>query len=342
MLTLCWFCSRSNGVHDLLKLAKQFDFMFHQDEEDEQRSELLSQDVFQPDADPAAAEAEPPMDDDLDFLFDGATQPVSGPLTAPDSSSAAHVQGTLTSDGFEDDWEDDDLLNDSLLLEMTKNPRKFTSPKFCSTQKAPGCGGGPQSPAGPSLDASPAGRVPKRPLSARAGGAEWTGPVRRQQQEAAGGSSSAAADQNLSPRSRRPAGDDPVWDDPADDQLLCELCEDLEKQLQRERERLPPPQQRAALQPANRNLPPPTGCLSKVPAAGTAQTGFQPAPKRSSHYGQYTFKKPVHPMTFKGGGAPVAPTPPPCSAAEIEQKKQQALQRRRRRLQLAQGLVHPT
>lgn len=337
--------------------------MFHQEEEEEQRSELLSMDVFQPDAGPAEQPGRP-RDDDLDSLFDGATQQVSGALSpAPSgadsssprsSSSAADVKGTLASDRFEDDWDDDDLLNDSLLLDMTQNLHKFTSPKFCSTQKP----AGHQPSTGSRLGSSPASSDTrqKRVPSGRAVGSEWTRRVTSDQREPAGGSSSAGSHQNSSPRGWKTAGDDPVWDDPvwddpADEQLLCELCEDLEKRLQKERP--PPSQPRAALQPASRNLLPPsrtpvaTACVSKVPG----QTGFQPAPKRSSQYAQFTFKKPVNPVTLRtgGGGAgltsggpSVVPAAASCSAAEIEQKKQQAIQRRRRRLELAQGPGPPT
>lgn len=332
--------------------------MFHQEDEEE------DEDVLPPAA--AAEEAALPLDDDLDLLFAGATQQVGGALSpAPsgaDSSSlrspaAADVEGTLAGHAPQDDWGDDDLLDDSLLLEVTQNPHRF-SPEFCSTQKGPGR----QSPAGirrVSSPASSAGSVQmssdarqNRVLSGRAVGSEWTRPVRLERQEP--GSSSAEPDQNLSAGSWRPAGDDllpllpdPVWDDPADDQLLCELCEDLENQLQKQRPTST--QQRAALQPANRNLHPPS---STSPARGWVRTGSQPAPKTSPHHGQFTFKKPVKPVSFKGkgggvgggvgaglgwGALPSAPAAAPCSAAEIEQKKQRAIQRRRRRLQLAQG-----
>lgn len=355
VLSFCWFCSRWSGAGDLLKLARQFDFMFHQEDED----------VLPPAA--AAEEAALPLDDDLDLLFAGATQQVGGALSpAPsgaDSSAlrspaAADVEGTLAGHALQDDWGDDDLLNDSLLLEVTQNPHRFSSPEFCSTQKGPGC----QSPAGIRLVSSPAssdGSVQmssdarqNQVLSGRAVGSEWTRPVTLERQEP--GSSSAEPDQNLSPGSWRPAGDDllpllpdPVWDDPADDQLLCELCEDLENQLQKQRPTST--QQRAALQPANRNLPPPS---STSTARGWVRTGSQPAPKTSPHHGQFTFKKPVKPVSFKGkgggvgaglgwGAPPSASAAAPCSAAEIEQKKQRAIQRRRRRLQLAQGLGPP-
>ncbi|KAF1394537.1 hypothetical protein PFLUV_G00001350 [Perca fluviatilis] len=181
---------RPNGVDDLLKLAKQFDLnMFHQDEEAAEQQhqhslELLSEDILDFENDfsspsppgdrPPAAKAPPPpdhhMEDDLDFLFDGPTQLVSGNLSqvastarpsqpqwkaafpeeasgkpAPSASSqppgvaaARARQGASAPDEFEDDWADDDLLlDDSLVLEVTQNPQNFVAPKHCSTQKTP-------------------------------------------------------------------------------------------------------------------------------------------------------------------------------------------------------------
>ncbi|XP_031732530.1 ewing's tumor-associated antigen 1 [Anarrhichthys ocellatus] len=180
---------RPNGVDDLLKLAKQFDFnMFRQDEEDvenlhRQSLELLSEDILDLENDdqnnvslslpvnyqPAVkADEQLPLDqhmeDDLDFLFDGPTQRLSGNVSQvssalpsqvkpapkeasgkPPASSHGPTSGVSTTnakvtsakDEFEDDWENDDLLNDSLVLEMTQNPQKFTDPQHCSTQKPP-------------------------------------------------------------------------------------------------------------------------------------------------------------------------------------------------------------
>eukprot|EP00066_Takifugu_rubripes_P021656 XP_011610922.1 PREDICTED: uncharacterized protein LOC105417657 isoform X2 [Takifugu rubripes] len=383
---------RLNGVNDLLKLAKQFDFMFHQDEEEEKeerghQSDLLSQDIVHHNTDPAAVAktvvwTDLQMDDDLDFLFDGPTQHMKSSSLC--SSSAADVKGTLNNDGFEDDWEDDDLLNDSLLLEMTPNPHKFTSPKYCSTQKPPRCerpaSRGDQSSAGSVYATSDIQQ--NQSLSSRADAYEWTQPVKSDLQEPAHISSSIKAkratefNQNQSSSSdtcssSKVAGDnllpsDPVWDDPADDHLLCELCEDLENQIQKEgltsTGRTDGPQ-RAALQPAKRIFVSPTGSslasafFSKVPAAVTGENGLRSASTGRSQGSQFAFKKPVKAVTIKGGAVKVgadvifehSPIFPPsvstaarCSAAEIQQKKQQAMERRRQRLQLAQNQGPPT
>ncbi|XP_062389352.1 ewing's tumor-associated antigen 1 [Sardina pilchardus] len=48
-------------------------------------------------------------------------------------STAAPVD---TVGGFDDDWEDDGLLDDSMVMDMTQQPELFAPPKHCSTQKA--------------------------------------------------------------------------------------------------------------------------------------------------------------------------------------------------------------
>lgn len=377
-----------NDAKDLLKLAKRFDFIFHQDEEEDmQPSELLFQHAVSRDADAAAAAqkdvwADVQMDDDLDFLFDGPAQQVNGALSQPRSSIcssfAADVQETLANEGLKDDWEDDDLLNDSLLLEMTQNPHKFTSPKCCSTQKP--CRW--EEPARTSGDQSSVGRVQitsdiwqNRSPSSGIVGSGWTLPVKSEPRESACRSISAEANtdpesnQNLSSGSETgssskgaghdppPFLSDPVWDDPSDDHLLCELCEDLENQIQKEEltsTEWTGGQQRAPLQPANRNLCPPTssslagGSVSKVPTDVGGENGPRPASGGTSQYGQFSFKKPV-----KGGAAGVTSeqasifsrpvsAAAPCSAAQIQQKKQQAMERRQQRLQLVQNRGPPT
>ncbi|XP_034044791.1 ewing's tumor-associated antigen 1 [Thalassophryne amazonica] len=162
---------RPNAVDDLLKLAKQFDFtMFQNDESDaedlhQQSLELLSEDILDfhsgaENEDPAVVHppADLRMEDDLDFLFDGPTQHISrnlsqassahpsqlkpeasGKLPVPSHSHISVVSMTrpkgTSANAFEDDWENDDLLNDSLVFEMTQNPHKFLTSNHCSTQK---------------------------------------------------------------------------------------------------------------------------------------------------------------------------------------------------------------
>ncbi|KAF3688185.1 Ewing's tumor-associated antigen 1 -like protein [Channa argus] len=180
---------RPNGVDDLLKLAKQFDFnMFCRDEEEvedmhQQSLEHLTEHVLDFENDnqndgsallPGIGQAvvnaaagtdvqkhlDQQMDNDLDFLFDGPTQHISRNLSQAPSPQRSQVKlipsqpsGKLSSHGpdlgasaanskspsanyeFEDDWDNDDLLNDSLVLEMTQNPHNFSAPKHCSTQK---------------------------------------------------------------------------------------------------------------------------------------------------------------------------------------------------------------
>ncbi|XP_064804352.1 ewing's tumor-associated antigen 1 homolog [Oncorhynchus masou masou] len=195
---------RTNGVDDLLKLAKQFDFnMFRQDEErgnDMHKKSLAlwrtdSEDILDLDGN----ENQPPpllsngtpeitqsalktnsmrnskdqippdheMEDDLDFLFDEPTQHISLNLsenslpqslevkTAPTMSSkvipgkypysihghtstisSSHpVKRCSANNNFDNDWENDELLDDSLVFEMTQNPDLFAAPNHCSTQK---------------------------------------------------------------------------------------------------------------------------------------------------------------------------------------------------------------
>lgn len=201
-------------MEDLLKLAKQFDFnMFQQEEanlhpDPQSSAEAMreGEDLFFDEDDPPAtpqrrSEAERPplgledaktndedppddqglvqdMDDDLDLLFDGSTQQLSGGLSQGLSSrsqdavtftpqvgvkidsvkSVTQVGGASQSsavgvrvaaptlrlgaikqvgvaDEFDDDWNNDDLLDDSLVMEMTQNPELFSAPQCSSTQK---------------------------------------------------------------------------------------------------------------------------------------------------------------------------------------------------------------
>ncbi|XP_068582646.1 ewing's tumor-associated antigen 1 [Cebidichthys violaceus] len=490
---------RPNGVDDLLKLAKQFDFnMFRQDEEDvenlHRRSlELPSEDILDLENDvspslpvnrqPAvkADERLPPdqhMDDDLDFLFDGPTQHLSGNLSqvssAPPSQvkpasreasgkppassrgpasgvSATNAKVASANDEFEDDWENDDLLNDSLVLEMTQNPQKFTAPQRCSTQKPPGhIEDRRDSPANVvvrsavsqgekdnvrqrttfRLDSNPSfsftriqtdtrtnsrvdysseaagrdsqqGRFPSGHSGLVEAGSRRTGqtsnPAKSDPQKPPFHQRTSVSKYNantsapktapsfpVKPATEAPAvpedpssffSSDPVWDDPADDDLLCEMCEDVENRLHGAENvsamRTPPgghmSNQRASSPLSNRNQLP-TGLLPRAsgrPAGGslTVAAGLRMTDSFRYTQAENTSGSAIGPtwtqgssrvqsaprgnpgkdqFTFRKPNKPVSTVTgtvvAPCSAAEIEQKKQQAMERRRQRLQAAQNL----
>ncbi len=166
-----------------MRLAKQFDFNMKQDEAQEQSSDAPgskqseeqepprddrfttahSESALKPNEKPVDERGlYQEMDDDLDFLFDGPTQRLSGRLSqasdyrtqeVPDrnlsivkASVSQKGSAFITSenhgskqvnkaDDFDDDWNSDGLLDDSLLLEMTQNPDPFAVPQYSSTQK---------------------------------------------------------------------------------------------------------------------------------------------------------------------------------------------------------------
>ncbi|XP_030208193.1 uncharacterized protein LOC115540766 [Gadus morhua] len=168
---------RPNGVDDLLKLAKQFDFnMFRKDEEraeemHKQALGLLSDDILEgpPRADPlppapeTASKNPSPVcglqDYHMEDFFDQPTQDCSSnliqmvclgslessssgtagraphcaapPIPTPAENGPAAVQ---LDDDWENDWENEDFLNDTLVMEITPNPPCFAPPKYCSTQ----------------------------------------------------------------------------------------------------------------------------------------------------------------------------------------------------------------
>ncbi|KAM9476957.1 uncharacterized protein etaa1b [Clarias gariepinus] len=154
---------QSNNVEDLMKLAKQFDLnMTRQHKErlqdvkgtnckvlhklnnltatcpESQSNEALAGDVKRPS-----------HEEELHALFDGPTQHLSGRLSPPSVNSsqesrtektASHGMRPDTIDcknlpndtrvsklDFDDDWENDDLLNDLFVLEVTQNPQLLDS-----------------------------------------------------------------------------------------------------------------------------------------------------------------------------------------------------------------------
>nr|XP_055060412.1 ewing's tumor-associated antigen 1 [Misgurnus anguillicaudatus] len=161
--------TKQSTVDDLMRLAKQFDFNMRQDEAQEPHTNGLGSKsdvascVFAVKSVPVALQSsnEKPADDrgqyqdmvdDLDFLFDGPTQQLSGrlsqmsdcrtqeknllkPLGSENGPLSANIKQVNNANQFEDDWNNDSILEDSLVLEMTQNPDLFTVPRNCSTQK---------------------------------------------------------------------------------------------------------------------------------------------------------------------------------------------------------------
>uniref|UniRef100_A0A672GGN7 Uncharacterized protein n=1 Tax=Salarias fasciatus TaxID=181472 RepID=A0A672GGN7_SALFA len=139
---------KQSSVDDLMKLARQFDENMQQDTD---TSEQFNPVKNEPDECGNASEAElarPPfsgpakhqkypssaeqVEAELHALFDSSTQGISGRLsecsaTLADLQEMKDRSGSCGSnanncDDFEDDWENDDLLNDSFVLAMTQNP----------------------------------------------------------------------------------------------------------------------------------------------------------------------------------------------------------------------------
>ncbi|XP_060942858.1 ewing's tumor-associated antigen 1 [Limanda limanda] len=151
--------SRQSSVDDLMKLAKQFDQNMQQDKETTERLSTFNRDLdecvntskvkTQETSSPGGVkDPKDQVEAELQALFDCSTQNFSGrlsqssvasacsqevkprPAQKPKSGSAAQSageKGTRGSsannlDDFDDDWDNDDLLNDSFVLAMNQNP----------------------------------------------------------------------------------------------------------------------------------------------------------------------------------------------------------------------------
>lgn len=395
---------RLNSVEDLLRLARRFDQnLFHQEEdEDEDESSRRDRGPVQP----ASTGPEPrlhpeprprpeprlhldqQLEDDLDFLFDGPTQEASGNLSQAVSQNRPGSGLTVTRTGsepgsgpgfgpgsvqvaFEDDWGDDDLLSDSLVLEMTQNPLGFMVPTLCSTQAPAGSVSVPGQNSLGRVGPSVGTRVEKENLGPRpAFNLERTQDSGKRVQTDLD-CSSKDVDQNRFPsgsgvqgsgkpgqtssfnpaarRSQSSAPDrtirtadfldddldslfssEPVWDDPDDDDLLCEMCDELESriliQVKTDRSNQSAPLQPTARTCENWFRPDPSvtgraagGSLAAGVAAqlnqpirflqpktavrsGFGSSGSEPsAAPRPSSTPSFTFRKPSNPVTTATG-----------------------------------------
>ncbi|KAL1263411.1 hypothetical protein QQF64_006150 [Cirrhinus molitorella] len=169
--------ARQSNVEDLMKLAKQFDInMTRQDKEKQQASTEKRNKLNKPQSDGASSTSTSVSSEqltscstqarqeeaELQALFDGPTQHVSGRLSPPSvnctpesktepaaqegqkSSSSAIKNAPVdapkaTKVDFDDDWENDDLLNDPFVLEMTQNPVPLNVAQKANTAQLESC-----------------------------------------------------------------------------------------------------------------------------------------------------------------------------------------------------------
>ncbi|MEQ2239139.1 hypothetical protein ILYODFUR_001497 [Ilyodon furcidens] len=142
--------SRQSSVEDLMKLAKQFDKNMQQDEETSVKLNTVTCKLHESInasennlKDPKCPSSSEQAEAELRALFDSSTQGVSGRLSEDSVSSQdrkdqpetfafavlkqlepkppeKHSTDNLVN--FDDDWDNDDLLNDSLILALTQDP----------------------------------------------------------------------------------------------------------------------------------------------------------------------------------------------------------------------------
>lgn len=350
---------RATGVENLLRLARQLD-------QNQDLEEVLTEEGQGPRSFGSEPRPDPGfLQDDLDFLLDGPTQtpsrtPGRGPTqNRPGSASLCGSgpagSGTRSGPGsvqnqLEDDWENDDLLNDSLVLEMTQNPDRFLVPKLCSTQNPAGSGQGWVAPS-VGTRTEKENQDPTWNPDWSSGSGKWV-QTRTEQNRFSSVVRAPEPGQmcSLEPESQwfwsdpmnRPGSDgpevlghldsvfrsEPVWDGPSDD-LLCEMCEDLENRIQVQTNRTGS-DQRAALQPTHRNSgnrirPDPAGqagcSLAAAPvkqpigrAVFRNRTGSEPsAALRPKVARCFSFRRPCDRVTMateKGEAPPAQPAVP--------------------------------
>ncbi|XP_056291604.1 uncharacterized protein etaa1b [Pseudoliparis swirei] len=372
--------SRQSSVDDLLKLARQFDENMQQDRETSERLDAGG-DAFRDRADapeppgarvPKCPPSSDPVEAELRALFDGSTQRVSGrlsqgssarsqeakrqpaPTSAGGSAPAAGRGSSNDWDDFEDDWDADDLLDDSFELPTAD---------------------GRDRPLGTAPVGTPPARPPPKPSALREACPEPKTSNRStfrsepnphlRSAEVPGGSESAPAD--LRPDAAKTAsvpipGDadaDGSWDDDGvDDALLCQVCDRVERTSDSQPPRVSPAAPRwVNAAAADRQSPRTFGRSNSLPE-GAGESGNykgwdvplkggdrRPAMWRSlsgSRRGLGSFNDPKPQTTFKRNESDpaagsskvfVSSQTVKCSAAEIGRKKQEAQARRRLRMQ---------
>ncbi|XP_077574518.1 ewing's tumor-associated antigen 1 isoform X2 [Stigmatopora nigra] len=328
---------RFNSVDDLLKLAKRFDLNLLQREDDDKEEEEKENEE---DPNPHISPVEPQeslhnlmsiqqhTEDDLELLFREPTQQtsaISGPLTqqtsaipGPSTQQTSAIPGPPTPEkppsmanvDIPDDWDDDDPFLAEMMLNPEKSglapPAPFVNQSVAVFEES-------------SLLETVETENANKPSCSNVGGFSSAICMARNKPRSA-----SPANEQVTAASDFPDDDldafflsEPIWDDPEedDDEMLCELCEDVENQMVK-------------------SSPPKYSNPCPLPQPTATQ--------------QFTFKRPGNPVStvnikpnsiLSNHLTPVVTsTVAKCSALEIERKKHQAMERRRRRLQEVQNL----
>ncbi|XP_077438213.1 uncharacterized protein LOC144061535 isoform X2 [Vanacampus margaritifer] len=129
---------RQNGLNELIKLARQFDENMQQNQEA----------LVQLNNEISKAPTETPTllnqtEAELRALFDLSTQMVSGdfsPVSSKSSLDKSQINKSSSNNNnnnnidFDDDWDNDDMLNDPFLLALMQNPDQDSGPVLHSPQ----------------------------------------------------------------------------------------------------------------------------------------------------------------------------------------------------------------
>ncbi|XP_076831416.1 uncharacterized protein etaa1b [Brachyhypopomus gauderio] len=225
-------------------------------------------------------------EEELHALFDGPTQHLSGRLSPPSAHCSQESHGATRSEAvdgtsvsrhpsdvpkpdFDDDWENDDLLDDSFVLEVTQNPELLASAAERKEVWAGSASSGKSEPTATSCWTRPCSRsggatyattfstalrpdpntlIPEPKASVKTGAVRQP-PKPSQDQAETAVTEVAQRREHTSPRSRKqtvltvntgekttensgsPGGkdSDALWGDGDDDDLLYQACDDVER-----------------------------------------------------------------------------------------------------------------
>lgn len=230
-------------MDDLLKLARQFDQNMQQDRETSAQPGRLADapetkpmDTRLPGnaEDPERPLSSDPVEAELNALFDCSTQRVSGGLSQSPSASAdrrpPEVRSAVGDDDFDDDWEDDDLLQDCFELAMTHDvereglqetaprPNPETKPAaFASVLRPPSCSALWELCPTPKTSNRSTFKLEPHPHFRTAQVSGSTPPSAR------------TSEQTPSVPIPEAVAADSLWDDGVDDALLCQVCDRVER-----------------------------------------------------------------------------------------------------------------